>query len=268
MPCCFLVSLAGQKETMNVKHEAALNAENTTSRRKTMVFFAVIAYVLLVLGVDALAAQRVAWPFDWSVFQWRPDTLWRFFDAPAPSWTQLPLLRLFDVFKFLFWFALPFCLCLSRMDWSWFSPKHWKRVDLYLLVLLVLLGGIAVVSVAFIPALRAAYPGLSHLPWSQRLLGGGAMLMWVASWLLGWEFLHRYVLLRAALWRFPRFGWLAIPLFETVYHLQKPGLEALGMALFSLALTWWSMKRRNLLLPFLAHVYIELALITALVFFL
>ena len=59
-----------------------------------------------------------------------------------------------------------------------------------------------------------------------------------------------------------------VPLCETIYHLQKPLLEAGGMAVFSLLLTWWTMKRRNMLLPFVAHLYIEILLAIALVYLL
>ena len=80
--------------------------------------------------------------------------------------------------------------------------------------------------------------------------------------------MHRYFLLRPVMHRFPRYGWLIVPLCETIYHLQKPLLEAGGMAVFSLLLTWWTMKRRNMLLPFIAHLYIEILLAIALFYLL
>ena len=242
--------------------------EQRRPSQATRVFVLVVLYVAVVLGVDALAALGVSWPFNWGVFHWRVGSAWTLFGLSPPAWTVLPVVRAFDAFKFLFWFVLPFCVCIPRMQWSWFSIRNWKRLDWALLGCLLLLGAAAVLSVNFIPSLRNAYPGVSHLPWSQRWLNSLAALVWVGSWLAGWEFLHRYVLLRAAAARFPRFGWLLVPLSETVYHLQKPGLEMAGMALFSLALTWWSLKRKNLALPFIAHLYIEIVLILALMFLL
>jgi len=133
---------------------------------------------------------------------------------------------------------------------------------------MILAGGAAVLSIQVFPSLKQQYPGLSHLPLQERFLHGLVALSWTTSWLIGWEFLHRYVLLRAVTQNFPRFGWLLVPLCETVYHLQKPLLEAGGMAVFSILLTWWSLKRRNLLLPFIAHLFVEVFLIAALVFLL
>jgi hypothetical protein len=231
-------------------------------------FFAVLFYVILVLGIDALATSRLSWPFDWAVFQWRLVSPWHFLGLSIPSWTQSSIARSFDLFKFLFWLVLPLCFCLPRMEWSWFSMRNWKRLDWLLLGLLLVAGAVAVASVAFIPSLSNVYRGFSHLPWSHRWMRALASLAWVGSWLIGWEFLHRYVLLRSAAAYFPRYGWLVVPLSETLYHLQKPGLEMVGMALFSLVLTWWSLKRQNMLLPFIAHLYIEIMLIVALTFFL
>lgn len=229
-------------------------------------FWLVVCYVVFVLGVDALSALQVSWPVDWSMFHWRAHTVFELFSLTPPGWARTPFMQSFDLFKFLFWLVIPFCVCFKRMDWSWFTCNKWKRLDVIFLVLLFLAGTVAVLSIAFVPALQNAYPGLGALPWSRRWIQGAAMLVWVVSWLAGWEFLHRYVLLRAAAGHYPRFGWLVVPLFETAYHLQKPGLEALGMAVFSLLLTWWSLKRKNFLLPFLAHLYIELLLIAALLF--
>jgi len=228
----------------------------------------VIPYVVLVLGVDALAALHCSWPFDWSVFRWRLDDMWNLLSLSAPMWTHSRLAQSFDIFKFLFWLVIPFCVCVRRMEWSWLSPRGWTRRDWALLAVLLVGGAVAVLSIRYLPSLARVYQGFGNLPWEERCLRGLAALVWTASWLVGWEFLHRYVLLRAAALHLPRFGWLLVPLSEFTYHLQKPGWEAFGMVIFSLILTWWSLKRRNLLLPFLAHLYVELLLTAALVFFL
>ncbi|MCL4694164.1 MAG: CPBP family intramembrane metalloprotease, partial [Candidatus Hydrogenedentes bacterium] len=90
-------------------------------------------------------------------------------------------------------------------------------------------------------------------------------MLWTFSWLIGWEFLHRYFLLRPFAARWPRFGWLIVPFSEGVYHLQKAPIEAAGMVVFSLVLTAWALRRRNALLPFLAHLLVEIELVLFLV---
>lgn len=225
----------------------------------------VLLYMITVLGVDTLAVHGVSWPFEWNMFQWRADDCWRVFSLDPPLWTRMPPMESFDLFKFLFWLVIPFCCCLRRMEWSWFSTRAWKKWDWILLVFMLVVGAAAVLSIRYIPSLGRVYHGVSHQPWSVRSTRGLAALAWTFSWLVGWEFLHRYILLRAASGRFPRFGWLLVPLSEVLYHLQKPLLEAGGMGVFSLILTRWSLKRKNVLLPFLAHLCIELFLIVALI---
>ncbi len=247
---------------------AASPAGAPSPKVSTSLFAAIVAYVALVLTVDALASLGAAWPFDWGWFQWRLDAPFRALGLAVPAWTRRTPADGADLFKLLFWFVIPFCLCLPRMEWSWFSPRQWRRLDWLLLAAMTALGGAAVLSIRCIPALRETYSGMSDLPWALRRGYGMSHLVWVAAWLPGWEFLHRYVLLRAIMLRLPKWGWLLVPLSEGLYHLQKPWIEALGMVLFSLALTWWSMKRRSLLLPFVAHLYIELLLILGLLFFL
>ncbi len=228
---------------------------------------AVLAYVAVVLTVDTLAAQHVQWPFRWTVFQWEPATIGALFDVAMPAWVQTPPVNRVDLFKFVFWFLIPVAVCLPRMSWRWLSPHVWKRIDWWLLAGLIAAGTVAVVSVRYIPALRAIYPGMSHLPDDIKRTYRIGYLLWIVSWLPGWSFLHRYFLLRVVMRRFPRYGWLLTPLSETLYHLQKPLLEAGGMLVFSLVLTGWSVKRRNMLLPTLAHLYVEIALLVLLVFF-
>lgn len=224
----------------------------------------VAAYVALVLAVDTLAVSRVRTPIDWSMFQWfYGDAVMALSRATGRDLDALKVVWLarFDFFKFFFWFLLPFLCCLPRMDWGWWSPRRWKRVDLNLFGVLALCGVAAVLIIPWIPALRATYASLAGIPFEQKWIAFRGQTVWVVSWLVGWEFLHRYVLLRAALRLHPRFGWVIVPLSETLYHLQKPVLEALGMAVFSTILTLWAMRRQNILLPLLAHLFIEIALI-------
>jgi hypothetical protein len=59
-----------------------------------------------------------------------------------------------------------------------------------------------------------------------------------------------------------------VPLIEALYHVvqNKPALECLGVAAMSLVFTFWVVRRRNALLPFLGHLVIELELIAFLFF--
>jgi membrane protease YdiL (CAAX protease family) len=226
----------------------------------------VIAYVAAVLTVDALAFLGVTWPFDWRIFRWRPFELYRCalglgIDRDALAWLAADSLQRLDVFKLLCWFILPLVLSLRRFEWDWLGVKRCKRSDLLILAGVLVVGLAAIALMGYSQTLRSYYPDLSGHSADWKWSFFVQQSFWIFSWLPGWELLHRYLLLRRAAIQWPRFGWLLIPFFEVTYHLMKPGLEALGMAIFSLLLTWWALKRRNLLLPLLAHLIIELELV-------
>lgn len=211
---------------------------------------AVLLYVTAVLGVDTLAAMRADWPFPWARLQWFP------FADNGPS-----VLARFDAFKFFFWFLIPFSVCVPRMDWGAWGVLRWKRRDAVLLAVLALAGVGAMAIIPHVPALDAVYKsGASATP-EQKMRAALMMLVWDFSWLIGWEFLHRYVLLRQVHAVWPRFGWLLVPLSEGLYHLQKSRIEALGMVALSLVLSQYTLRRRNILLPLLAHLMIEVQLL-------
>lgn len=224
----------------------------------------VVVYMILVLGIDTLAAQRVQWPFPWSRLQWHLSTT--FPSLRGTPWSG------FDVFKFLFWFVIPFVVSLPRMQWRYLAGK-WDRWDGLLIGGLTVLGMLAMFIIPLIPALQATYPSLGHLGAEQKWGYVQRAMIWNFSWLLGWEFLHRYVLLRAVQreeltgrWGLPtlrwqEWCWLAVPLSETLYHLQKPGLEAIGMCAFSVVLTLWCLIRKNWLVACLVHLIIEVELL-------
>lgn len=211
-----------------------------SERPWAMAVFACV-YVAVVLLVDTLAVHAVQAPFDWTFLRWR--------------WGG------FDVFKLVFWLVIPFALCVPRMDWGALGCTRWRRVDLLILLGLAVVGGVAVGCVALFPSLRETYGSMASAPPEAKTHFLLHQLAWVLSWLIGWEFLHRYFLLKPMEEVLPGWGWLIVPVSEGLYHLQKPLLEAGGMVLASLALTWWAMKRRNVTLPFLAHLIIELELI-------
>ncbi len=208
----------------------------TLSRKPLVAALCVLSYVAVVHTADTLAANNVKAGIDWGMFRWRLDNG-------------------FDLFKFVVWFAVPFAFCIPRMRWSWFSFKGWRKLDIYLLSLLALSGAIAVLAIRYIPSLNEVYG------YSKTISDIPSELIYTFSWLLGWEFIHRYALLRRMDAWLPKLGWLVVPIVEGVYHLQKPPIEAVGMVAFSLVVTFWARKRRNALLPFFAHLIIELELL-------
>lgn len=263
--------------------EAAVNSPQPLSPAGTLQghrVYAIVAifYVAAVLLTDAFASMGINQPFDWTVFSWDhslnvPAVSVQFSESgeeiiSVPAHLRHRFVRVFyfDYFKFVLWFLIPFLVLLPHLDWGAFGFARWKRSDAYLLSGLALAGLAAVLLVPLIPALSAIYQGSGDLPWRLRVGTACGQLTWIVSWLLGWELLHRYLLLKSGLQLWPRFGWLLVPLSEGLYHLQKPGIEALGMVLLSLVLTQWAMRRQNVLLPFLAHLVIEVELVLLLVF--
>lgn len=201
-----------------------------------------LAWVAAVLTADTLAAQGVGWPMDWRVLRWRG------------AWGA-------DWFKFVAWFVAPLVVSLPRLEPGWFGVRRWRRADWLLLGVLSVAGAAAVAIIPLVPSLRATYGSVSFMPAGQKWAVLRHDVVWTLSWLLGWEFMHRYFLLRPLSARWPRYGWLIIPFIEGAYHLQKPLIEAGGMVLFSLVLTYWALRRRNALLPFAAHFVVELELL-------
>jgi membrane protease YdiL (CAAX protease family) len=258
-----------------------------TSRWKWWPYF-VVGYVAVVLLVDALATvparipsafpaelgmretivgaiNRVS-PLPMSSFQWRTrDVTQALAHTPLPTftyrWMEYRVFDRFDVFKFVFWFLVPLALCGRNVDLKAFTTARWRKLDWYLFAGFGAIGLLVVFLVPFIPGVREHYAAnTAGIPFGQKIFGFTQYLFWIFSWLLGWEFMHRYFLLQnvAPTWR--KYGWLLVPFFEWAYHLQKHFIEAAGMAIFSLALTWYVIKRRNVSLPFLVHLLIEIAL--------
>lgn len=215
--------------------------EQTKSRLATAL---VLVYVIAVLTIDTLALGGKRFGVDWSLFRWHLDSG-------------------FDLFKFVAWFVVPFACSLPSMDWGYFGLKRWQRIDVLLLLALTILGMLAVLAIPLFPFLRNYYQGLGHRSVQFKWWYTKYQLFWIGSWLVGWEFLHRCFLLKNLQARWPRRGWLLVPVFEGLYHLSKPTwlLEAPGMVVLSLIVTFWAMKRKNVLLPFLAHLIIELELL-------
>ena len=240
----------------------------------------VVGYVALVLAWDTLRVQHpelailrplyTAAPWLFSQQGWTGAEFIHWLARHQASSALLSGARIlsgFDAFKFLFWFVVPLLLCGRGVDWSAFGTRLWRRFDWGLFAVASLLGFLAVCSVPFIPGMGDFYrtAGMG-VPLSAKLLSAAQSIVWTLSWLTGWEFMHRYFLLRAAASRWPRWGWLLPPFMEWAYHLQKHWLEGLGMLLFSLLASQYVLRRRNVALPFYVHLFIEIALPLSLLF--
>jgi membrane protease YdiL (CAAX protease family) len=229
-----------------------------TSLPRPALALVAILYVAAVLSADTLAAHGVSTPFEWRVLHsnFEMDAIESVTGSrPAREWAQ------FDSFKFLAWFIVPLALSLFTIDFGYFGVKRWKRVDLIILGVLIVLGIGAVLLIPLFPSLDRLYGGLGDRSAEMRSSYAIGNLLWMFSWLIGWEFLHRYFLLRNIDGVFGKYSWLLVPLSEFIYHLQKPLPEALLAGGGGVVLTYWALKRRNVLLPFLAHLSIELALL-------
>lgn len=207
---------------------------------------AILAYVAGSMIVDTLAGYEVDFILDWSTFMW-----------------QSPLGA--DFFKFLMWFVLPLALCWP-LDRGWFSIGRWKKVDFGILAVIMLVGGLAMLIIPKVESLQAMYGGMVDMARGDVPNFVLVYLCWTVSWLPGWELIHRYWMLRAFGADIRKLRWLLIPVYEGLYHLQKPPLEMLGMVVFSLVLTSWAIRRQNVLLPFIAHLLIELDLLAFLMY--
>lgn len=220
----------------------------------------------IVSGINAIS------PWPMSSLRWNPGDVSAFLSRlHVPGilhhWMGAQIFTQFDVFKFVFWFLVPLALCGRRLDLGAFSTIRWRPLDWRLFYALCAIGFIVVCLVPFIPGVSNYYAG-SALTASigDKATVFTKQLFWVASWLIGWEFMHRYFLLQAVSRKWTAYGWVLVPLFEWAYHLQKHWIEALGMFIFGVVLTQYVLRRRNVALPFFVHLLIEIALPLTLLF--
>ncbi len=217
-----------------------------------------LLYVIIVLVVDTLAVRGVSVPIRWSVFHTDVEmTVLEslFGEPPGREWAK------FEAFKFIAWFIVPLAFSLYRFDPGYFGVRRWKRSDIAVLGILIVCGIGAVSLIPFFPGLSQIYHGLGERSADVRWEFARGQLLWTFSWLVGWEFLFRYFLMRNVVAGYGRHAWLIIPVLEFAYHLQKPFSEALLAGGGGVVLTYWALQRKNVLLPFLAHLSIELALL-------
>jgi hypothetical protein len=169
-------------------------------------------------------------------------------------------------YRFIFWFVVPLAFYL----WTIYSEEnrseilHWldiralSRQEWYFASALMVSLVLVIAAIPLIPSLADYYkPGRISV---------GRKLIWLAAWFPGWELMHRCLLAYHIPRSVHRHAWLLIPIFEGVYHFNKPWPEMLGMFVWSGVLTYWTIKRKNACLAILAHLVLECLLIAYLGF--
>jgi membrane protease YdiL (CAAX protease family) len=218
---------------------------NLNDNKKKAIY--ALFYAIFALTIDSISTIHLKWGIDWGIFYWQ-------------------LKNGFEVSTFILWFAIPFVFTYKSIDWKYFGVSRLKKSDIYFVILLSILGMIAVLSIKFFPSLRSFYPSMAFQNASAKLNWALYKMIWNMSWLTGWEFLHRYVLLTCFEKAFPKKGWFGVCLIEFVFHFQKAFLEAIGMLIFSVIVTYWAYKRKNIILPFFSHLLIESFLLLLILF--
>lgn len=169
-------------------------------------------------------------------------------------------------YRFIFWFVVPLIFFLLTvysaknrseilhwLDVRDLSRKEWQAASAVMACMVLV---IAVIPL--IPSLADYYkPGRISV---------GRRLIWLSAWFPGWELMHRCLLAYHIPRSLPRHAWLLIPLFEGLYHFNKPLPEMVGMFVWSGALTFWTIRRKNACLAIFAHLTLECLLIAYLGF--
>ena len=244
---------------MNTTHEPS--PARAWLRRAWIPAVLLLAYAIAVHALDLAATLGWRSPIDFRWFRWTFGSTAQHVvarDGATIAFFRMPPV---DAFKLVVWFALPMLFCLPRFDRTWFGFGRWKRIDVWALLGIGVVGLGAMLLVAVTPGLRNYYYSLRGMDLALQAQYTIWSLAYILSWLVGWEFLHRYALLTRLDAAWPRYGWLLIPVLEGAYHVLKHPLEIVGMVAFSIILTAWARRRRNTLLPFLAHFLIEVELV-------
>lgn len=220
----------------------------------------IIIYTVLILSIDLLITFNTHFFFSWGIFNITlSDILAK---VPVIKGSIFILFfENFDLYKFFFWLIVPFIIFNKFIDFKWLSIKYWQRQDYIIFLLFCFLCLSSLVFVILSPTLRMYYPGMGLLPTKQKIIFFLQQFFWIISWLPGWEFLNRHLLLRACRQISKGYGWLGVTLVETLYHIYKAMLEILGMFVFSVIACIWSQRRENNLMAFFCHLIIEIGLI-------
>jgi hypothetical protein len=169
-------------------------------------------------------------------------------------------------YRLVFWLAIPAVLflltVLSTKNKSeilhWLDVKAVRRKEWYVASALMLCLVLVIAVIPIFPSLADYYkPG--RINFSHRFF-------WLLAWFPGWELMHRCLLAYHIPRSLPKYSWLLIPLFEGLYHFNKPLPEMMGMFAWSGALTFYTINRKNACLAILAHLVLECLLIAYLGF--
>lgn len=215
------------------------------NHKRTAVY--VFLYASFALIIDSISTAQLDWIIDWGIFHWKLENG-------------------FEVSTFILWFVIPFIFSVKSMDWGYFGISRLKKNDIYFVLCLSVIGIMGVLCIKIFPSLREYYPNIIFPDSSAKIDWALNVIIWNISWLTGWEFLHRYVLLTRFEKAYPNRGWFGVCLIEFIFHFQKAFLEAIGMLIFSIFVTRWAVKRKNVLIPFVLHMLIELFLIILILF--
>ncbi len=234
------------------------NSKETTPHRLLPIL--IIIYSVSVLSIDLLITFNINFFFSWGVFNFSLTDI--LIKIPfLRSYPYVYLFENFDLYKTIFWLLVPFILFNKFIDLQWLSIKHWQKQD-YLVFLIFCLLCLSSLGFVFLsPTLQMFYPSMGSLPIKQKAIYFLQQFFWIISWLPGWEFLNRHLLLRACRELSKSYGWFFVTIVETLYHIYKAMLEILGMFIFSIVACLWSQKRENNLMAFFCHFIIEVGLI-------
>ncbi len=217
---------------------------STCESKAVVEWCVVLSYIVVVLGLDVARSRG-----------WLPSDV-------RGALRQLHLVidpSGFDWYKFVTWLVVPVLVTWLRAERVTYSFTA-TRCE-WLLLGAVTVGSCAAMSVvASTSELSSVYLSPAPGDWNQRWSHASRQLLWTLSWLPGYEFMLRRVLLqRASMLGLGSVVLVAV--LEFVYHLQKPLLEAYAALLFSVGLSVWTRRRPTSALPLLAHLSVELVLI-------
>ena len=143
------------------KHSAA--AWTFTAYAIMMVLYAVFA-----LTVDSLSTNHTRWIIDWWMVYWR-------------------LKNGFEMSTAILWLGIPVLLMWRDLDIRVFTFGRWKKPDAWLLIALMLAGACGIYLIKFIPVLNQYYQPESHLGSAMKSSYAISHLIWLSSWLIGWN---------------------------------------------------------------------------------
>ena len=165
----------------------------------------------------------------------------------------------FDFYKFIAWFLIPLSLSYKN-NFKEYLKKP-RRSDYFITMAMIVVGVFAILIIPYIESLNSYYHSFTFQSDQQKFNYMKGQVIWTFSWLIGWEYIHRYYIITKT---YPilknKLLWI-IPLLEGFYHYNKPPIEFISVFIFSFILTLWTIKRKNILLPFIIHLTIEIILI-------